>query len=198
MSTRKVQIGAKPQAGGGNGGGFWSPKADEVHEVTLLSDDSDIVSVEQCSIWDYNPAPSWIYCGPDDPSHDLKLKPGYRAFMPVLVKGDEENKPRIWSMPISVHRSLCDIAEMQRLAGLVVKVKKSGQGIKTKYTIVATPKVIKLGAIKDIPSPEEIVSRLGPETREEIIAMIVERAGKSWEELTGKSSGSSDDGIEEL
>jgi hypothetical protein len=76
MSTRKVQIGAKPQAGGGNGGGFWSPKADEVHEVTLLADDSDIVSVEQCSIWDYNPAPSWIYCGPDDPSHDLKLKPG--------------------------------------------------------------------------------------------------------------------------
>jgi hypothetical protein len=87
---------------------------------------------------------------------------------------------------------------MQRLAGLVVKVKKSGQGIKTKYTIVATPKVIKLGAIKDIPSPEEIVSRLGPEDRQSIIDMIVERSGKSWEELTGKSTKDDNDGVEEL
>lgn len=198
-TTRKIQVGSKPQAGGGNGSGFWGPKADEIYEITLLANDSDIVSVDQCTIWDYNPAPSWVYCGSDDPSHDLGIKPGYRAFIPVLVKGDEEQKPRIWSMPISVHRQLCDIAEMQELAGLVVKVKKTGAGIKTKYTIVASAKVVPIRKIADIPSPNDIIGRLGPETREEIITMIEERAGKSWAEITGKSKvATNDDGIEEL
>lgn len=196
--ARKISVGAKPSTGGGNGGGWWGPKADEIHEVTLLASDAEIVSVDQCTIWDINPAPSWVYCGSDDPSHDLGLKPGYRAFIPVLVKGDEEQKPRIWSMPISAHRALCDIAEMQDLKGLVVKVKKTGTGIKTKYVIVSTARVANIKKVEDIPTADDIISRLGPETREGIIAMIEERAGRKWKEIVGGDSKADDDGIEEL
>ena len=196
--ARKISVGAKPSTGGGNGGGWWGPKADEIHEVTLLASDAEIVSVDQCTIWDFNPAPSWVYCGSDDPSHDLGIKPGYRAFIPVLVKGDEEQKPRIWSMPISAHRALCDIAEMQDLKGLVVKVKKTGTGIKTKYTIVSTARVVNIKKVEDIPSSEDIINRLGPEDRAGIIAMIEERAGRKWKEIVGGDSKADDDGIEEL
>lgn len=196
--ARKISVGAKPSTGGGNSGGWWGPKADEIHEVTLLASDAEIVSVDQCTIWDINPAPSWVYCGSDDPSHDLGIKPGYRAFIPVLVKGDEEQKPRIWSMPISAHRALCDIAEMQDLKGLVVKVKKTGQSIKTKYTIVSTARVVNIKKVEDIPSSDDIISRLGPETREEIIAMIEERAGRKWKEIVGGDAKADDDGVEEL
>lgn len=196
--ARKISVGAKPSTGGGNGGGWWGPKADEIHEVTLLASDAEIVSVDQCTIWDINPAPSWVYCGSDDPSHDLGLKPGYRAFIPVLVKGDEEQKPRIWSMPISAHRALCDIAEMQDLKGLVVKVKKTGTGIKTKYVIVSTARVANIKKVEDIPTADDIISRLGPETREGIIAMIEERAGRKWKEIVGGDAKADDDGIEEL
>lgn len=196
--ARKISVGAKPSTGGNGGGGWWGPKTDEIHEVTLLASDNEIVSVDQCTIWDINPAPSWVYCGPDDPSHDLGLKPGYRAFIPVLVKGDEEQKPRIWSMPISAHRALCDIAEMQDLKGLVVKVKRTGTGLKTKYVIISTARVVNTNKIADIPNADDIVSRLGPETREEIIAMIEERAGRKWKEIVGGDSKADDDGTEEL
>jgi hypothetical protein len=196
--ARKISVGAKPSTGGGNGGGWWGPKTDEIHEVTLLASDAEIVSVDQCTIWDINPAPSWVYCGSDDPSHDLGLKPGYRAFIPVLVKSDEEQKPRIWSMPISAHRALCDIAEMQDLKGLVVKVKKTGTGIKTKYVIVSTARVANIKKVEDIPNADDIISRLGPETREGIIAMIEERAGRKWKEIVGGDAKADDDGIEEL
>ena len=192
--ARTIKVGQKPNAGGG-GNGFWGPKADEIYEVTILAAMETIVSVDQITLWDYNPAPSWVYCGSDDPSHDLNVKPGYRAFVPVLVKGDEEGKPRIWSMPVSVHRMLCEIGEMAELEGLIVKVKKTGSGIKTKYTIVSTGKTADLRKVKDIPSPDDIIGRLGPETREEIIQMIVERAGKSWAEITGKADATDDDEV---
>ena len=192
--ARKINVGVKPQAGGGGGGMFWGPKVDQVHEVTLLANVDELVSVDQCTMWDFNPAPSWVYCGPDDPSHDLGLKPGYRAFMPVLVKDDESGEPRLWSMPISVHRQLCVIGDMDELKGMVVRVKKTGAGMKTKYVLVSTGRRTDIKKVA-IPSPEDIISRLGPEDRESIIQLIEERSGRKFSELT---TGKKDSDSEEL
>ena len=172
-----VRVGKAPSAKS-EGGAFWNAKEGETYELTLLCEPDAIVSVDQVALWDISPAPIWVSIGSTDPSRELGVKPTYRAFMPVLVNGDAEIK--IWSMPVSVHRDLVEIATMSDgLVGMIVKFKRTGSGKTTKYTVVGTPKRGK-SLPKSVPTVDDIISRLGPETREEIIEMIEERAGMEY------------------
>ena len=182
---KSVRIGS-PAPDAGQNTSFWNLK--EKTEMVVLANTNEFVSVDQYAMWGINPAPIWLDIGEDDPGVELGLKPSYRAFVPVQVKVDGEEQVKIWSLPITVHRQLEEISEMvDGLKGAVIRGNRTGTGKNTKYTLVPTGKKIDVSDI-EVPSPMDIVNGLGPSDRDEIIALIEERTGKTFAQLLGKES----------
>lgn len=189
-----VRVGASaPEASGGTA--FWGLK--EKTQLKILVDASQIVSIDQFAMWDVNPAPIWVDSGEkDDPGRELGLKPGYRAFVPVEVEVEGEKQVRVWAIPITVHRQLDEIDDMiDGLEGAIIRGNRTGTGRTTKYTLVPTGKRESVSA-DEVPSPEDIVAMLGPFERDEVIAMIEERTGKSYAELLANKNGDDDGDFE--
>lgn len=184
-----VKIGAKPEATGEGGDSvFFTIAADEMIECKVLVNVDEIVSVEQCALWNhYNPSPVWVFIGPSDPSHDLGIKSGYRAFLPISFTLDGEKVVRLWSMSKTSHRQIAEIAEMSgSLKGQVLRIKRTGSGMKTQHTIVPIGKRVKI--TENVPSVETIIDLLGPYSREEIISLIEQRTNEDWSAVVEKVS----------
>lgn len=170
--------------GDAKSGMFLSVPNDKTVELKVLVNGKDIPSIDQCALWSFfNPSPVWTYIGEDDPSNDLGVKRGYRAFVQVSYKDDRgEQKVKLWSIPIGVHKQLSELEEvLGGLKGQVLRVKKSGSGLKTKYTVVSTGKRYKI--TEKVLSQEEVLDLLGPFTRDEIIDVIEERCKMSFDEV---------------
>ena len=170
-------------------------------DCAILVEVDEIIAVEQCAIWlDDGNSPVWVYTGPEDPSHELKVDKRYRAYLPVLVDGEV----KVWSMGKQVHSTLLDIADAQdSIKGLDVRIKRTGAGLGTRYSLVPR------GTRKDISRiPEvDVVEMLGPITPEGVREMLTEKFGKeSYEEFLeayrgkGKTAAKArkDDDIEDL
>lgn len=154
---------------------FYSVPGDTVVEVKALIDADEIVSVEQCALWAIKPAPIWVFIGEEDPSKLFNLRPGYRAFLPVVVKIDGKQEVRLWSMPLGVHRQMAEIDEaVGGIKGMIIRVKREGAGLTTRYSIVPTGR--KVAVTETFPSVKEIIDILGPYDRESIIKLIEDRA----------------------
>lgn len=193
---RKLRVGTLPSNSGGQ---FLSLKDGDNLQLTILCGGSEIVSVDQFSIWDFNPAPVWVDCGDDDPGYELGLRPSYRAFLPVLVTIDGTPQVRIWSVGLGLHRDLVEIDEMSGgLEGLIVRAKRSGSGLKTRYTVVSTGKHEK-SMPSDVPSTDDIIATLGPEDRSGILDLLRQRTGMGFEALKAKMTAGKDSvEVEEL
>lgn len=201
MTTKKtlpagITVGAKaPEQK--EGGSFWGLKQKETFQI--LADLDECISVQQYGIWNkgYSPAPVWVDIGDDDPGVELGLNSSYRAFLPVLVDTDEGKAVKIWAFPITVHRTLEEIAEMiDGLKGAIVKGNRTGTGRSTNYTIVASGKK---EAIKvDVPSVDDVIEALNVRNRQQIINWIEERTGESYSEVYEKVTGqaATDDDLE--
>lgn len=202
MAVKKASAGppvrfGKPEerpASDGKSSSFLSVPKDKMMELKILVEGSKIPSVDQCALWNYfNPSPVWTYIGDDDPSNDLGIKRGYRAFVPVSYTDDKgELKVKLWSIPVGVHKQLSELEELNGgLKGQKIRVKKSGTGLKTKYSIAFTGKRYKIS--EDVPSEEDILELLGPYTREEIIKVIEDRCEMSFDDVVatvvGKQGG---------
>ena len=188
---RALRVGRTPSASGGDSQ-FWSLKDGDVATITMLAELDEIVSVDQFSIWDFNPAAVWVDSGSGDPGYELGLTPGYRAFIPISVVIDGTEEVKVWSVGIGLHRTISEVAQMTgTLKGLICRAKRTGSGLKTKYVLISTGKMaIKLP--KNIPSSDDIIATLGPDTREGIIKLIEDRSGSSFATLlknAGKASG---------
>jgi len=183
-----VRVGVKPEAAneGGEGSLFYTINDGDTIECKILVEQDQIVSVEQCALWNhYNPSPVWVFIGADDPSHDLGLKSGYRAFLPISLKIEGERVIRLWSMSKTSHRQITEIAEMSgSLKGQILKIKRTGSGMKTAHTIVPVGKRVKI--TEEVPSVEQIIDLLGPYTREEIISMIEQKTDEDWDKVVAK------------
>lgn len=174
---------------GGSGKFLQIPEGESV-TFTALAGLDDLVSVDQHAFWDQNPAVIVPCVGTDCPACDIGNKSGFKAFLPVLTK---EDGPKIYSFGISVLRQLEVLEEeLGSLVGQVLKVKRHGSGLSTKYTVVAIGKKI---SIKDIELPD-VIEAIGPTTREEIIKVMVDgglidapkkRLGKPAPEAKSKS-----------
>lgn len=179
MSTTApgIKVGKAPSKPGSRGDDglrsmFWSAPADTVVEAKVLVGVDQIVSAEQCAIWKINPAPIWVYSGTGDPADALNIRPGYRAFLPILIK-DEDGKPiiKLWSMSIGCHRQIAEIAEaLGDIAGHIIRIKREGSGLSTKYSILPIGK--KVAITEDVPTVDQIIELMGPFDREEIIKKI--------------------------
>lgn len=168
--------------------------ANSYADVAVLVEVDEIIAVEQCAIWlDDGNSPVWVYTGPDDPSHDLKVEKRYRAYLPVLVDGES----KIWSMGKQAHSTLLDIADAQSsIKGLDIRIKRTGAGLGTRYSIVPR------GTRKDVSKIAEVdvIEMLGPITPDGVRDMLVEKFAKeSYEDFLaafrgkGKTAGKATD-----
>lgn len=162
---------------------FWGLKEGDVKDIVILHDVNEIVSAEQVAIWDMNPALIWIVAEFDDPSRELGLKSGYRAYVPVLITDDSGNKvQKIWSITRTMHTQLVDIAEASgsSIKGLVVKAKRTGAGLRTKYTITSTGRFAK-EMPKDVLTSQDVIGHLNVMDRDGVINYITSTSGLSYE-----------------
>lgn len=200
--ARKIRVGEVPSSGdGGNGTGFWNLKEGQTVELTLLASMDEIVSVDQFALWDLNPAPIWASIGADDPGYELNLKPGYKAFVPVAFEGDDGPEVKLWAIGIGLHKELAELAEVyDDIKNIVVRAKRVGSGLTTKYSVIALPKGKPIGGVT-APTVDEVIAQLGPETRDDVISFIVERTSMSWESIISyyerKASKTAEDGMKE-
>ena len=149
----------------------------ESTDIVILSGADEILSCEQCAIWlDEGSSPVWVYTGGDDPSNELGLPRAYRAFVSIL----EEGEAKVWSMSKTVHNALLDISDAGSLEpGVVVRVKRTGAGLKTRYSIVPRGKT---KDISDVKLPD-IIASLGPITSEDVWVMMTDKLGMTQEDI---------------
>lgn len=176
--------GADPRKDAGGQQNWLKVEANSSVDVVILVEVEEILSCEQCAIWlEDGRSPVWVYTGPEDPSHDLKIDKRYRAYLPVLVDGEV----KVWSMGKGAHVQIMDIADASgELKGMEVRIKRTGNGLGTRYSIV--PK----GKRKDVSRIEEVdvIAMLGPITPEEVKDLIAERLGmESYEDVLEKYRG---------
>lgn len=200
---KPVKTGYDPRGDSSEGNGEWlTLKNGEVVECAILVEAGDIISVDQCAIWlDDGKSPVWVYTGPEDPAHALGVEKRYRAYLPVLVDGE----PKVWSMGKQSHGAVLDIADAgASLKGMMVRIKRTGEKLRTKYSIVP------MGKRKDVSDVEEVdvISMLGPTDTSDVEAMLAKRFEydsyaefvKGYKPAKGKGKGGSgkSDDIESL
>lgn len=180
-----IRIGSDPRkeskgtGAGGSGGQWLKVEGGQAVDVTVLVNTDEILACEQCAIWrDDGDSPVWVYGGADDPSHDLKgVDRRYRAYLPLLVDGEV----KVWSMGKASHMQLLDIADAGgALKGMVVRIKRTGLGLATRYSIVPTGKRRDVSKVEEV----DVIPMLGPLTTEGVQTLIAEKFGlEDYEEV---------------
>jgi len=172
-----LKKGYDPRKASSSGGMYFKLDAGEQADVVILSGADEILSCEQCAIWlDEGNSPVWVYTGGDDPSNALGLPRAYRAYVAIVHDGE----PKVWSLSKTVHNALLEISDAGALeAGVVVRVKRTGTGLKTRYSIVPR------GKTKDVSKIEmpDIIESLGPITSEGVWEMMVDKLGMDRETI---------------
>lgn len=159
-------------------GQYVSFPADQVVELVILQDLEDMVSFDQHTIWlDAGGSPSFpcISQIDDCPGCELDDKPKMKSILLVAVRNEEkELVVKYWAFGISVSRELVNIEDMAgSLKGKVIRVKRTGTGFKTKYTLMHTNKTpTNLPADEDLP---DVMEQIKPDNKADIIALLVEK-----------------------
>ena len=176
-SYEPIKKGFDPRKSSTGGGAYFKLDAGETADVVILSGADDILSCEQCAIWlDEGNSPVWVYTGGDDPSNVLGIPRAYRAYIGILHEGEA----KVWSLSKTVHNMLLEISDAGALEpGAMVRVKRTGVGLKTRYSIVPR------GKTKDVSDQEipDIIDSLGPITSEDVWDMMVDKLGMDRETI---------------
>lgn len=184
MATRKatkkattpafIHKGALPPKGESNSN-FLTVKPDESLTIVPLHNMDDMLSMQLHSWWDINPAPHLVCLGENCPSCQLGHEPVFKAYFGVATR-DKEAK--ILPMGISIVRSLEELepefkdTRFGGLKGIVIKIKRTGKGLGTKYSVLSTGKSVDVTGVE----PVDIVAQLGPLTYEEQVK-VLKKAG---------------------
>ena len=172
-----IKKGFDPRSDKSSGGMYFKLGPGEQADIVILSGADEILSCEQCAIWlDEGNSPVWVYTGGDDPSNTLGLPRAYRAYVGILQDGEA----KVWSMSKTVHNAILEISDAGALEpGAMVRVKRTGAGLKTRYSIVPR------GKSKDISKVEmpDIIESLGPITSEDVWDMMVDKLGMDRETI---------------
>lgn len=162
---------AAPSGGGEGSSKFVKvPEGESISVVPLVNLD-DLVSIDQHEFWDINPALLFPCIGAGCPACAAGNKPKYKAFLPVLANGDATT-PKIYAFGISVERQLETVAEeVGGIQGLVLKIRRTGSGFSTRYSVVPTGKKVKVDGI-DAPRVEDEINVLSADEIENKISAV--------------------------
>jgi hypothetical protein len=194
-SFEALRVGSDPRkdtiVSGVNSGMWVTVQPNEAVNMVVLVEAQDIIACEQCAIWlDEGNSPVWVYTGPEDPSHDLNIDRRYRAYLPVLVEKEGEigkREQRVFSMGKTVHMALLDIADaVGSIAGVEIRVKRTGTGLATRYSVAQTGKRFDVSKQPEV----DVISLLGPITPEGVRDLLCTKLGKgSYEDVIAAYKG---------
>jgi hypothetical protein len=181
-----LKTGTDPRkSGGADGQNNWLKiEPGQTLDVVSLVEVEEIISCEQCAIWlEEGNSPVWVYTGPEDPSHELKIEKRYKAYLPVLVDGET----KVWSMGKGAHSQVLDIADaVGELKGLEIRIKRTGNGLSTRYSIVNRGKRHDVSRHAEV----DVIAMLGPITPGEVQDMIAQKLGMdSYEDVLERFKG---------
>lgn len=154
----------------GDGGLFLSIKEGESVSFVPLSGLDGMVSAEMHEYWDVKPAIFHPCIGVDCPGCRAGNKARFKGYMPVLMR---DGGVKIYAFTTLVYKQLEDLEdalEGNTLKGAALRVKRTGAGKSTRYTVVPTGKKV------DVSDTEEprFVHLLGHTGEEEILAQLIE------------------------
>lgn len=169
--------------------------------IVPLTGLDEMISFEQHSIWlDGGNSPIFP-CSqtPDCPGCMIGDKPRARGLLNVMTKNAETEQweVKVWAFGMSVMKSLAETEEAtdnETIKGHIIRVKKTGSGLSTKYSIVLTT-----GTAKSMPADSELIDLVplvGDGDRDKIIASL-EEAGKWTSKKKGKSAPAEDEEFDE-
>lgn len=164
----------KEAIGGGPGAGkFIKIKDGDSVVFAPLTNLDEMISVDQHEFWDVQPAVIVPCIQKGCPACETGNEARFKAFLAVMTK---EDGSKIFAFGRKVERQLEELeAELGSLKGKVLKVRRNGSGMSTSYTVIATGKTMN---VSDAEVPD-IISTLGPTTREEIKALLENRGVSS-------------------
>ncbi len=156
--------------GGASAGGsqFLGLKDGESHVLAPMVGLDELVYADMHEYWDIRPAIFHPCIGRDCPGCEAGNDPRFKGYFPVLLKSGDV---AIYPFTISVYNQLEAIEDSmddgETLKGFVLKISRKGTGLATRYTVVPVGKRI------DVPSEvPDFISQLGPQSRDEIIALL--------------------------
>jgi len=156
--------------GGASAGGsqFLGLKDGEAHILAPMVGLDELVYADMHEYWDIRPAIFHPCIGRDCPGCEAGNDPRFKGYFPVLLKSSDV---AIYPFTISVYNQLEAIEDSmddgETLKGFVLKISRKGTGLATRYTVVPVGKRI------DVPSEvPDFISQLGPQGRDEIIALL--------------------------
>jgi hypothetical protein len=157
---------------GSDGGKFIKLEADKPLGLILLQGMSEFISFDQHAMWhDEGKSPMFPCIGKGCPGCAMGDKPRFRGVMPVIEKGDASKTIKIWTFGKMVAVALQEIEEVSgSVAGLLVSVKRTGAGLKTRYSVTSTGSRFNISAI--VANLPDITKELGPTSVAEIKKLI--------------------------
>lgn len=148
---------------------FMSIEADSAVTIAPLTGTEDMLSAEMHEFWDINPFVSMPCLGKDCPSCKLGNKSKFKAFLQVVT---QDKSVKIFPFGISVARQIEELDEaLDSVKGQVIRIKRNGSGLKTRYVVTALGKKIDVDEIEGF----DLEVELGPIALEDQIQMLVDR-----------------------
>lgn len=164
-------------------GKFVKVSEDESLAIVPLVELDELTSVDQHEFWDVNPAVLFPCIGEGCPACEAGNKPKYKAFLPVMSTDGES---KIFAFGISIERQIEEISEETGgIKGMVLKIRRSGSGFSTRYTVVATGKKVK-AEITPLAPEHEITVLTAEEIRGKMDAMRLGSSDSSDEKPAAK------------
>lgn len=178
---------AAPMAKGS--GKFVKVSEDESLAVVPLVELDELVSVDQHEFWDVNPAVLFPCVGEGCPACAAGNKPKYKAFLPIMTPDGES---KIFAFGISIERQIEEISEETGgIKGSVLKVRRTGSGFSTRYTVIPTGKKVKTDTVEPV-NPEHEISVLSiDEIRNKMDAMRLGTSDKPSKKAKADGGGES-------
>ena len=151
--TKTKSIIRKGPASGKKSNDFIVVKEDEPATIVPILPTGEINSIDLHAFWAINPAVTFACIKGSDDAGDgcpgclLGDKAGYRAFLPVL---DAEGELKVFPFGISVERQLVTLEdELGTIVGTKLRVKRTGNGLATKYQVINLGKEVKIDVDED-------------------------------------------------
>lgn len=163
-------------SGGSKPSVFLTLKDGDSVSVAILGGLEEVLSVDEHSWWDYTPAPHLVCLGSvaECPSCQLGHKARTKSYLPVVTQDGEAKFLIAGAQIINALKELEN--EVGNLNGAVIRVKRNGAGLMTKYVTMGTGKQVDVSKFS-VPDLEPALGPLTWDEQIEELAKIVDVSG---------------------
>lgn len=145
-----------PSSTGGGNSKFVTAKEEEPLVFAPLEELENIISADVHEFWDVKPFVSMPCIGKGCPACAVGNEAKYKSWLRVLPSGEAEGK--ILPMGIMIERAIADQKEeIGSIVGRVFKLKRTGKGFSTRYSLVPTDKKIDVSKVPAFTTEENII-----------------------------------------